>query len=81
MTSITGSIVRAAAVATALAVSMPEPTSAITVELAKKCRDLAIKSHPPAVAGSRTGTAEAEREFYRACVAKGGNVTSDDVKK
>jgi len=43
-----------------------------SAELAKKCRELAVKAHPPATAGSKTGTAAAEREYFLACVRKGG---------
>jgi hypothetical protein len=47
----------------------PAPTLAISADVAKKCRAEAIKSHPPKVAG--TGAyAQAEREAFRACVAK-----------
>jgi hypothetical protein len=46
------------------------PTGAITAELAKKCRDEAIKAHPPQPAGTLP-YAEAEREVFRDCVAKG----------
>lgn len=46
------------------------PAGAITAELAKKCRDEAIKAHPPQPAGTLP-YAEAEREVFRDCVAKG----------
>jgi hypothetical protein len=70
-----------AVAATVIALSTPQVASAISADLAKKCRDLAIKAHPPAVAGSATGSARAERDAYKACVAKGGNVQGDDTKK
>ncbi len=47
---------------------------AISTELAKKCRELAVKAHPPKRPGSRRGSAQAEREFYQNCIAKDGNV-------
>lgn len=47
----------------------PAPPSA---ELAKKCRALSIKAHPPAVAGATRGDAGAEREYFAACIKKGG---------
>ena len=50
---------------------------AVSAELAKKCRELAIKAHPRAVAGSSKGTAQAERDYFRQCIAKGGNVDSE----
>jgi hypothetical protein len=70
-----------ATVAVVLIVSMSQPVSAITADVAKKCRELAVKAHPPAVAGSKTGTAQAERDYFRACIAKGGNMPADDAKK
>jgi murein L,D-transpeptidase YafK len=45
------------------------PTAAISVDVAKKCRDMAIKAHPRAMPGKPY--AEAERDFFRQCVAKG----------
>jgi len=80
MTHSAKSIVMAAAVAAACSLSMIPSASAVSADLARKCRDLAIKAYPPAVAGSRSGTAEAERDFYRACVAKGGNIQTEPVK-
>jgi hypothetical protein len=66
-------------IATALVVaSVASPAFAVDVQLAKKCRDLAIKAHPPAVAGSKTGTAQAERDFYRTCIDHNGKVDDDD---
>lgn len=50
------------------------PAFAISVDLAKKCRDMAIKAHPFDVAGSKTGSAAAERSYFKECVAKGGNM-------
>jgi hypothetical protein len=50
------------------------PASALTAQLARKCRDMAIKAHPPVVAGSRKGTAEAEREYFGKCVASNGSM-------
>jgi hypothetical protein len=62
-----------------------QPASAITADLAKKCRELAVKAHPPVVAGSKAGSAQAERDFFRTCVAQGGNVNGglpkDEPKK
>ena len=51
-----------------------QSASAITVELAKKCRAMAIKAHPPKMAGSKAaaGVEKVERDYFNACVAKGG---------
>lgn len=47
--------------------------SAVSAELAKKCRALAIKAHPSPVPGSKkTGVEKAQRDYFRECVAKDG---------
>jgi hypothetical protein len=43
----------------------------ISAELAKKCRSLAIKAHPKA--GSKA-YAQAQRDYFQDCIAKGGNM-------
>jgi hypothetical protein len=50
------------------------PAEAITVELAKKCRQLAVTAHPSARPGTRTGAQKAQNDFYLDCVAKDGNM-------
>jgi hypothetical protein len=55
--------------------SMAQPASAISVELAKKCRAMAIKAHPTQMAGTKqTGIEKAQRDYYRECVAKDGKM-------
>ena len=54
------------------------PAPAITAELAKKCRDLAIKAQPYRRAGAAKGTAQAERDYYRDCIAKEGKMDGGD---
>ena len=44
------------------------PAAAITAEVAKKCREIAVKSHPPQPAGTKN-YAQAERDAFRDCVA------------
>lgn len=56
------------------------PASAITVELANKCRELSIKAYPPQRAGSKTGNAGEARKYYSACVANGGSPPDDKTK-
>jgi hypothetical protein len=52
--------------------SYAQPASAISVELAKKCRELAVIAHPAPTAGSKaTGAEKAQRDYYQACIAKG----------
>jgi murein L,D-transpeptidase YafK len=53
------------------------PTAAISVDLAKKCRDMAIKAHPRAMPGKPY--AQAERDFFRQCVAKNGQIEYTDA--
>jgi hypothetical protein len=62
-------------------VLLHDPASAITAELAKKCRTMAIKAHPPAPAGTKTHAAQAERDFFRACIANSGATQDNDTEK
>jgi hypothetical protein len=57
------------------------PASAITAELAKRCQALAYKSHPPTLAGVKNGTAQAQRDFYKTCIANNGNMPTGDTQK
>lgn len=61
-------------VAVAGFVGVAEPASAITADLAKKCRALALKAHPTPRVGTKQGAAKAQQEYYRNCVAKNGKV-------
>ncbi|HKD28327.1 MAG TPA: hypothetical protein VKC66_20790 [Xanthobacteraceae bacterium] len=70
-----------AAFAAVVTFSTTQFAHAISADLAKKCRELAIKLHPPVLAGSSKGTAQAERDYFRQCVAKGGNVESDPKRQ
>jgi hypothetical protein len=56
---------------------MMQCADAVSVEVVKKCLKLAIKAHSPAVPGSSKGSAQAERDYFRQCVAKAGIVDSD----
>ena len=61
----------------ALAAYLPTtyPSSAIIADLANKCRAMAIKAHPTPPAGSKVSGAEkAQRDYFQACVAKGGDM-------
>jgi hypothetical protein len=51
-----------------------KPAGAITAELAKKCRAMAIKAHPYKMPGEGAGSAVAERDYFSACIARGGNM-------
>lgn len=60
-------------VACALPASM-KPAPALTAELAKECRSLALKARPYRRAGNPQGTAQAQRDYYRECIAKEGKM-------
>ena len=52
-----------------------QPAPAITAELAKKCRLMAINAHPTPTPGSKpTGAEKAQRDYFRECVAKNGKM-------
>ena len=59
--------------------SMQAPAEAITVELAKKCRAMALKEHPTPRVGTKTGEHKAQTAYFRSCIAKDGKM--DDQKK
>jgi hypothetical protein len=60
----------------------PKPASAISADLAKKCRDLAFKSHPYKLPGEKgPGSAVAERAYFTECVAKNGDMPSAPPKE
>jgi hypothetical protein len=50
-----------------------QQTQRVSAELAKKCREMAVKAHPPQPAGT-SPYAAAQRDYFRECVAKGGNM-------
>ena len=45
-------------------------TAPNSAQIAKTCRALAIKAHPTQRAGSGTGSAQAQRDYFQECVAK-----------
>jgi hypothetical protein len=63
----------ACAVLAAAFASTSTPAGAVSAELAKKCREMAVKAHPPQPAGT-TPYAAAQREYFRECIAKGGKM-------
>jgi hypothetical protein len=52
-----------------------------TAELAKKCRQLALKAHPLARPGTKSGSAQAEREYFTECIRKGGHMDEGSAGK
>ena len=64
-----------------IACALPVPTNsapALTAELAKKCRTLALKAQPYRRAGTAKGTAQAQRDYYRECIDKEGKMDGAD---
>jgi hypothetical protein len=55
--------------AVVLLFSIDRPAGAISVELAKKCRELAIRAHPPQLTSAY---AQAERNVFGECVKNNG---------
>jgi len=58
----------------------------ISAEVAKKCKILRAKEFPPRqignpAAGSAQGTGQDKRDFFRRCVANGGNMDSTPEKQ
>ena len=57
------------------------PATAITADLAKKCREMAIKAHPPPNSPGNKAYAQAERDFFRECVSKNGQMKDNSPPK
>jgi hypothetical protein len=53
------------------------PASAVTAEVAKKCRALMLKAHPYELPGNRKGVAHAQRDYFNRCVANEGNMPAE----
>ena len=65
----------------ALGANLLTPTAslAITAELAKKCRLMAIQAHPPQLPGKKnTGVEAAQRDYFTDCVAHEGKMDAKD---
>jgi hypothetical protein len=56
------------------------PAAAISADLAKKCRDMAIKAHPPELPGGKPYGA-AERDDYNKCISNNGQMPDDGPPK
>jgi hypothetical protein len=58
---------------------IPTASLAITAELAKKCRLMAIQAHPTQLAGKKnTGVEAAQRNYFSDCVAHEGKMDTRD---
>jgi len=55
------------------------PAVAISVDLAKKCREMAIKAHPRP--HGHKPYAQAERDFFGECVSKNGKMQDSGAPK
>jgi len=55
------------------------PATAISADLAKKCRDMAIKAHPPLLGNKPY--AQSERDFFRECISKNGQMQDTGALK
>jgi hypothetical protein len=78
MTKLAKSLIALMALALAVYLPMTHPSSATSAELAKQCRAMAIKAHPIPIAGSKANGAEkAQREYFQACIAKGGKMENN----
>ena len=67
--------------AQAIVVSAATPAAAITAELANKCRAMAIKAHPPPFPLGNRAYAQAQRDYFRECVSKNGEMESGGPAK
>jgi hypothetical protein len=68
------------ALVSVIVISAPTTTSALSVELANKCRAMALKVYPPKPPGTKGGNAQAERNYYRSCISHNGTMPDDNNK-
>jgi hypothetical protein len=63
-----------------LIVTLPitAPASALSADLANKCRVMAIKAHPATRVGVKAGSARAQRDYYRACLTNSGTASGNN---
>jgi hypothetical protein len=66
-------IARAMSLAVALAATVMPAQAQVSAELAKTCRALMIKAVPTNTYGG-DGTAQKQREYFRECVARKGDM-------
>lgn len=74
-------VVAAVMVLVQVLILSPVPSvAAISADLARKCREMAIKAHPPKPAGTKA-YAQAERDFFRECISKNGEMQENGSEK
>lgn len=57
------------------------PAAAISADLAKKCRAMALKAHPAPSPPGNKAYAQAERDFFADCVSKNGQMQGAEAPK
>jgi hypothetical protein len=57
------------------------PAAAIGADLAKKCRDMAIRAHPPPIPPGNKAYAQAERDYFRQCVSRNGQMPDNGAQQ
>ena len=79
-----GLLVRGAvsiALAEAVILALASPGAAISADLAKKCRDMAIHAHPPPIPPGNKAYAQAEREFFSECISRNGQMPDNGAQQ
>ena len=75
MTNLAKALALLAALGILVPLSTSQSESAISAELAKKCRALASQAHPTPAPGSKaTGAEKAQRDYFKECISKGGEM-------
>ena len=69
------------ALAPAAILATASPAAAISADLAKKCRNMAIRAHPPPIPPGNKAYAQAEIEFFRQCVSRNGQVPDNGAQQ
>jgi hypothetical protein len=64
----------AALMVVSLAAASSHAAPAPNVDLARKCREMMIQAYPPAMAGSKAGTAKQQRDYFQSCIAHNGQM-------
>ena len=60
------------------ALTAPRPATALSADLAKKCRQMSFGVYPPKRVGVKKGDAAAQRQYYEKCIANGGKMPEMD---
>ena len=63
----------------ALPLVASSPAGAITADLARKCRSMALEANPSAPVGTKGGTsAKAQRDYYKLCLSRDGDMPASE---